>query len=225
MNLKRTVLCLTLTLLALPATAAAKSQYGLRLGESISVQGEIAPTLFAGNPCVDVVERAHGDAFEHDTVGATEIEADREYWQMALFAASSPAELDDAEPTLILRDLDTGETARITARLADDNVIGAYATLSLRFPHPGRWTIALDDGSGRSFDYSGGTVISTVNGPTGAPLDAAELEALGNPGTCTDDDTASAGAGGDSIALPLALAVGAAGVLTLALILRRRTLG
>ncbi len=224
MRLKPTVLCLTLALLALPSTAAAKSQYGLRLGESISVQGELAPTLFAGNPCVEVVADVPGDGGPHEEAGVTAIEADREYWQMALFSDGDIAELEASRPSLVLRDLATGDEVSIVAGTVEGNGIDPYMPLSIRFPHAGRWSVALDDGSGNTFDYADGTVISTMNSPVGTPLDAAELEALGDPGTCSETKTAAAGPGGDSIVAPLAIGVGVAGLVALAWILRRRSL-
>lgn len=224
MNFKRTVLCLTVALVALPATASAKSQYGLRLGDSISIQGELAPTLFAGNSCVEVVAAQSGEQDPHrDPAGVTEIRANREYWQMAMFTDRTLAELEASKPSLVLRDLATGDEVRMVAGTGEGNGSDPYAPLSMRFPHAGRWTVALDDGMGRTLNYADGTVISTVNGPEGTPLDAAELQELGNPGDCVDQSSAT-GADEGSLALPVVIAIGAIGLVALALGLHRRRL-
>ncbi len=76
---------------SLPPNAAAKSMYGLELGDSITVQGAIAPTLFAGRDCVEVTDRIRGDGAERTDAGVTEIEADRQYWRWSMFTKAVPA--------------------------------------------------------------------------------------------------------------------------------------
>jgi len=209
--------------LLVASSAAAKSQYGMRLGDSIAAQGEISPILFAGEPCVDVVEQVRGDGSEHSEVGITEIEAGREYWQMVLFADVGRTELVRAKPALILRDVDTGEEVRVTTSHAEGNEIGAYTTLSFEFPHAGSWTAALEDGSGNTFNYADGTVTATASDPMGDPLTEAEIDALDAPANeCTSEEASTAGAGGSAAVLAVAIGIAAAALAVLGLRLRSR---
>lgn len=228
MNAKRTLLIATASLVVLvaPPNAAAKSMYGLKLNDSITVQGAIAPTLFAGRDCVEVVDRIRGDGAERTEAGVTEIEAERPYWTLVMYEGrtSPPA---GAQATLVLRDLERGRTVRTESGIYGSST-GATATFNVRFPRAGAWSVALEDGIGGTHDFAGGIAVSTVDGPTGEALTTAELDTLGGPepSNCAGSETsaASAGTGGSSIA-PLAIVVGAVGVIALALILRRRTLG
>jgi hypothetical protein len=215
----KTAFVAALLLTALPSSAAAKSEFGLRLGDSIKVQGELAPTLFAGNPCVEVVAQSRGDGSTRDEAGITEIEADREYWQMVMFADAERAALEASKPTLIVRDLATGDEFTTTAGTVEGNGTDPYVPLSIRFPHAGRWTVTLDDGGQSTYDYSDGIVISTFHGSVGTPVEPAELEALGNPSDCTDPSPTPPETDEGSLVLPIVIALGAVGAL--ALVVRR----
>lgn len=145
--------------LALPPTAEGKFMYELRIGEAVAIQGEIAPTLFAGRPCIEVVPRSRGDGGERTDAGFTEVEAGRRYWMMVVFKGDHrPA--DGPRPALLLRDLDTGASVRTEAEAIFGGRAGAYTDLPIRFPSPGQWSVAILDGR-RSFELSSGRVFAT----------------------------------------------------------------
>jgi hypothetical protein len=203
-------------LLLLPSGAAGKSMYGLRLGNSIVVESAIAPTLFASQPCINVVKRTRGDGADRNPAGITKVEARRRYWQMLLFAGATPAQVRRANPTMMLSDVQTGETISVKVTNIFGATTGAYTTRMIRFPHPGSWTVALGYGLGLSYDYANATVVSTVDGPSGSPLTAAELASLPvpHPTDCaTTPAPGGSGGTGGSMDAPLAIGLGAAGLL------------
>jgi len=193
--------------LAMATPAAGKFTHELRIGEDVSIQGEIAPTLFAGRPCVEVVPRVRGDGGERTNAGFTEVEAGREYWMLVFFRGDErPA--GAPPPRLLLRNLATGASVQTEAK----------GNLPVRFPYAGPWAVSIADGP-RTFEFSSGRVFA--NGA--APAELLDPVAHLDPVTCaTESAPATAPAAASTPGPPVAIAGAVVLIAGIGLLLRWR---